>query len=56
MMWQMFGPQHAQVLRARFEGELKELNSEKVIDENKKLPARESGSLEWRSSRGEMGL
>ena len=54
-MWQMFGPQHFQVLKARYEGELKDLNAEKVIDEIKELPARESGSLEWRTGRGEMG-
>ena len=51
----MYGPAHFQVLKARYEGELKELNDEKVIDENKVLPCRESGSLEWRSGRGEMG-
>jgi len=42
-------------LKARYEGEVIDLNDDNVVDVNKVLPCRESGSLEWRSGRGEMG-
>lgn len=55
MLWDMQGPEMAAILRDRYFREEKELFGDKdeVADEDY-LP-RQSGSLEWRSGRGEMG-
>lgn len=55
MLWDMQGPQMSGVLRERYFREEKELfgGKEDVADEEY-LP-RQSGSLDWRSGRGEMG-
>jgi len=52
-MWDMQGPEKSYVLRKRFDQEVKEL-AQGPIDNGELLP-RQSGSLEWRQSRAEMG-
>lgn len=56
MLWDMQGPHMATILRDRYFREEKELFGEKesAAAEEEYLP-RQSGSLEWRSERGEMG-
>ena len=53
-MWEMQGPHQAQILRARHLKEYEELIQGSKSGTDGLLP-RQSGSLEWRNSRGEMG-
>lgn len=55
MLWDMQGPQMAGYLRDRYFREEKELFGEKEKTASEEYLPRQSGSLEWRAGRGEMG-
>merc|ERR1719231_671793 len=55
MLWDMQGPQMAGILRDRYFREEKELFGERQNQSSEEYLPRQSGSLEWRAGRGEMG-
>jgi len=54
-MWEMQGPGRSKVLAERFEKETEELNTERLIIKEDEIVPRESGDLDWKTNRGEMG-
>jgi len=54
-MWEMQGPGRSKVLAERFAKEAEELSTERLIIKEEEICPRESGDLDWRTNRGEMG-